>query len=146
MIFMKRNVLIMDSALFGMCSKWNVPLNILFLECDQDIMYPFWNVIKMKHAQNRMCPFWNVLKTEFALFGMWSKWNGLKMECVLIGMWTKWNVLKKECDHLCSNVQLSERVIKINFISTFTQVSISSLNVDSLMDPNRDEQTFQSNT
>ena len=66
------------------------------------------------------------------------------MECALFGMWTKWNVLKKECDHLCSNVQLSERVIKINFISTFTQVSISSLNVDSLMDPNRDEQTFQS--
>lgn len=40
-------------------------------------------------------------------------------------------------------MQLSKRIIEINFISTFTQVSISSLNVDSLMDPNRDERTFQ---
>ena len=114
MIFMKRNVLIMDCALFGMCSKWNVPLNVLFLECDQNIMYPFWNVIKMKCAQNRMCSKRNLLFLECDQNGMGSKRNGLFLECDQNGMGSKWNVSfleceqnemwsKKECDHFWSN-------------------------------------------
>ena len=127
-----------------MCSKWNVPLNVLFLEGDPTIMYPFWNLIKMKCAQNRLCPFWNVLKMEFALFGMWlngmaSKCNVPFFECSLFIMWTKWNVLKKECDQsgmysniICpfctesewscthkSNVRLSGRAIQIYYLTLF---------------------------
>ena len=68
------NLLKMECALFGMCSKQNVPF--------------FWNVLKkcallgkcLKSAQNKMSHFWNVLKRGYAF------WSVLFLECALFGM------------------------------------------------------------
>ena len=135
MIVMKRNVLFFECALFWMCSKWNVPLNVLFFGMWSIGIWSKWNVLKTECDQKRICSFgikskWKGLFLECDQNGMGSKRNVAYLECEQNEMWTKWNVLKKECDHLWSNVRFSERVIKINIISNFTQVSISSPNVD----------------
>ena len=68
--------------------------NVLFLECDQNAMCPFWNAIKMQcvffgMCLFRMCTFWNVFFLECAFFGTFF-WNVQKMEFE--------NVLFLKCD------------------------------------------------
>ena len=73
-----------EFVLFEMCSFWNV----LYLKCALFGLWSKQNVPFLECGQNCMCSFRNVLH-----FWMGTKQNGIKMECAWLGMWSFWSVL-----------------------------------------------------
>ena len=92
------NVLKMGSALFEMCSLRNVH-HLEYAQTERcSNQYVLKGVIKLECDQNGIWPKWNMLyHLKCAQNGMWPKLNVIKMECDQNGMWSKWNLTKTEC-------------------------------------------------